>query len=160
MTTERNRPKCAVAVAVLVLGLISGVPAFAALGDTLESVKADQKQMRASAQTTEADDYTILELKLPVGTVVREYVSRSDGHVFAVTWQGPFIPDLQQLLGSYFQQYSKAATVQRQNRIGLHSLDIRQPGLVFENVGHMLDYAGRAYDPRLLPSSVTPNDIR
>ena len=43
----------------------------------------------------------------PSGTTVREYVS-SNGTVFAVAWQGPWLPDLRQMLGPYFDDYQRA----------------------------------------------------
>ena len=45
--------------------------------------------------------------------VVREFVSPG-GAVFGVAWDGQFPPDLQQLLGPYYQQAQQAATAQSQ----------------------------------------------
>lgn len=133
---------------------------FAALGDISQSVVADQAQMKASIRIIQADAYTIHEMKSPLGTVVREYVAQSDGRVFGITWQEPFVPDLKQLLGNYFQQYSVAAKVQRESHVGTRPLNIQEPGLVVQTAGHMRAFSGRAYDPRLLPSGVNANDIR
>jgi len=147
-----------IAVALLILGL--PFPAFAALGGASDSVQADQAQMSASLKITQADAYSVHEMKAGTGTLVREYVSRSDGRVFGVTWQGPFIPDMKQLLGNYFQQYSQAARVQRESHVGRHPLNIQEPGLVVQSAGHMRAFSGRAYDPGLLPAGVSANDIR
>src|ERR1700722_2514901 len=43
------------------------------------------------------------ELTLPSGLVVHEFVSPT-GAVYAVTWRGPRMPDLRELLGPYFTQ--------------------------------------------------------
>jgi hypothetical protein len=143
---------------LLALGL--PLPAFAALGDVSNSVQTDQAQMRAGLKVIEEDAYTIHEMKSPNGTVVREYVSRADGRVFGITWQGPFIPDLKQLLGAYFQQYSRAAQVQRETQVGRHPLNIHEPGLVVQTAGHMRAFSGRAYDPGLIPAGVSDHDIQ
>ncbi len=142
------------------LVLVFSFPAFAALGDTSNSVQADQVQMKANLVFIEADAYTIHEMTAPTGTVVREYVSRRDGRVFAITWRGPFIPDLKQLLGTYFPQYSQAANEQRESHVGRHPLNIQEPGLVVQTAGHMRAFSGRAYDPRLIPAGISENDIR
>jgi hypothetical protein len=90
--------------------------------------------------------------------VVREYASAS-GKVFAVAWRGPFLPDMKQLLGSYFEEFQKAA--QAQNRRGGHGpLIIQQPGLVVELGGHMRSFAGRAYLPDEMPRDVQNGEIR
>ena len=145
------------AVAFLIVGL--SLHAVASLGGTVDSVEADQSQMKANIRITEAQAYTVHEMKGPTGTVVREYVSTS-GRVFGITWQGPFIPDMRQLLGAYFEQYSRAARAQRDSHVGRWPLNIQDPGLVVQTAGHMRSYSGRAYDPALLPPEVRANDIR
>jgi hypothetical protein len=115
--------------------------------------------MRATAKIAEGVAYTVHEIKAPTGTVVKEYVSPA-GRVFGVSWRGPFIPDMQQLLGDYFEQYSAAAKAQREGHVGRQPLNIQEPGLVIQTAGHMRAYSGRAYDPGLLPAGVTPNDVR
>ncbi len=147
-----------VTVALLILGL--SLPACAALGGTLDSVQTDRAHMKAnSAKVTEANVYSVHEIKAPTGTVVREFVS-SAGRVFGIAWQGPFIPDMRQLLGGYFEQYSAAAKAQRESHAGRQPLNIQEPGLVVQTAGHMLSYSGRAFDPGLLPTGVSPNEIR
>jgi hypothetical protein len=147
-------------ILVTLLAMSLPLRSFAALGDISQSVIADQAQMKASIRIIQADSYTIHEMKSPLGTVVREYVSQSDGRVFGIAWAGPFVPDLKQLLGTYFQQYSAAAKAQRASHVGTRPLDIQEPGLVVQTAGHMRAFSGRAYDPRLLPPGVNANDIR
>jgi len=143
--------------ALLVVG--SSLPALAALGGDLSSVEADRASMQAEIKVTQADAYATHEIKAPTGTVVREYVS-PDGRVFGVAWQGPFIPDMKQLLGTYLQQYAAAAKAQKAGRPGHRPLNIQEPGLVVQTSGHMRSYSGRAYDPGLLPQGVSANEIR
>ena len=54
-------------------------------------------------------------MQLPSGTVLREYAG-PDGKIFAVTWNGPFIPNLKQTLGSYFTEFAARA---RRRRAGI-----------------------------------------
>ena len=138
-----------------------GLPflAFAALGGSLDSVQADQAHFKANRGITEGGVYAVHELTTPTDIVVREYVSPG-GRVFGVTWRGPFIPDMQQLLGGYFPQYVVAAKAERERRVGRAPLNIQLPGLVVQTGGHMRAYFGRAYDPELLPAGASSDDVR
>jgi hypothetical protein len=144
-------------IALLVLGL--PLPAFAALGAYEDSVQDDRVRLQAQLKTTAAGAYTIHELTSPLGIVVREYVSPA-GRVFAVSWQGTFLPDMKQILGSYFGQYSLAAKQERESQAKRSALDIHKPSLVVQSAGHLRAYYGRVYDPRLLPAGVTADDLR
>jgi hypothetical protein len=144
---------------IVLLMLAIPLPALAALGGDVASVQEDQARMKGRLKTTESMTYTVHEIKADTGTVVREYVSPA-GEVFGVSWQGPFIPDMQQLLGTYFDAYSSAAQAQRTAHRGRAPLNIQQAGLVVESNGHMRSYSGRAYDPGKLPRGVGANDIR
>jgi hypothetical protein len=144
-------------IALLMLAL--PLPALAALGGDVSSVHEDQAQMKGTLKTTEGTAYTLHEIKGAAGSVVREYVS-PDGQVFGVAWQGPAMPNLQQILGSYFQTFSDAAQAQRAAHRGRGALYIQRPELVVESNGHTRTFSGRAYDPTKLPQGVTANDIR
>jgi hypothetical protein len=100
--------------------------------------------------------YEVHELTTSAGVHVREYLS--NGKVFAVSWQGPFIPDLKQMLGAYYSRYAQAASSQPES--GHRHLRIAQPGLVVESNGRMRAFYGRAWDPALLPPNFAPADIR
>jgi hypothetical protein len=141
----------------MTLGLC--LPAFAALGGDLSSVQADQAHMKASLKTTAGQAYTLHEIKTEIGTVVHEFVS-PDGRVFAVAWHGPSMPPLQQILGSYFQQYSAGVQAHHDPRVRRSPLNIQEPGLVVQSSGHPRGYFGRAYVPGMLPPGVTLDQIR
>ena len=128
------------------------LPALAALGGNTASVHADQLQLKATVRTLPASAFTQFELQLPSGTTVRQYVSAS-GAVFAVTWEGASLPDLQRLLGSYFQRYVDAGG-------GTGPRLIQQPGLVVSSVGHMRAFRGRAYVPGLMPEGIALEEIQ
>jgi hypothetical protein len=98
--------------------------------------------------------------------VVREYVS-TGGKVFGVAWQGPWVPDMRQLLGSYFDQFARANQAQAQAnqaqkgaRIRRGPVLIDEPGLVVQIGGHPRAFAGRAYVPDMLPSGVGAENIQ
>lgn len=146
-------------IALACLLCMQCLAAFGSLGGTLDSVQLDQAKMMATVESANGHGYTVHEMKSPTGVVVREYVS-SSGRVFGVAWEGPFLPDLKQLFGSYFSQFSTAAKAHREARLSHRFLIIREPGLVVETSGHMRAYSGRAYDPGLLPDGVNGNDVR
>lgn len=139
--------------------LLTTLPAFAALGEDLDSVEVDQAHMQATRKTMQTPAYTLHEIQSPTGTVVREYVS-SAGKVFAVAWQGPWPPDMRQILGNYFAQFQQAAESQANSHPGRKPLRIDQPNFVMRTGGHMRSYAGRAFIPELLPQGVNAEAIR
>jgi hypothetical protein len=139
--------------------LLLALPAFAGLGENSNSVEADQAHMQGERRITQAASYSVHEIKAPTGTIVREYVSAS-GQVFGVAWQGPWRPDMQQILASYFETYRQAADAQAKLHTGRQPLVINQPDLVVRSGGHMRAFAGQAYVPSLLPKGVTAATIQ
>jgi hypothetical protein len=133
--------------------------ASAALGQDVASVHVDLARMRGSEHVVPAVGHTVHELHVPGGTLVREYVSPA-GVVFAITWRGPFRPDLQQLLGTYFDPFREAAQAARKKHGGRGPLAIESPELVVTLGGHQRAFLGRAYVPALLPPTVTVKDIQ
>jgi len=144
-------------LAALAFALFS--PAFASLGGDVGSVQQDQARIKGTIQLHASGPYTVHEITAPTGTTVREYVS-PEGRVFGVAWQGPFVPDLKQILGTYFQQYSAAVRTRKATYVGRRPLNIQEPGLVVQSSGHMRAYFGRAYVPDMLPQGVTEEVIR
>jgi Protein of unknown function (DUF2844) len=146
--------------ATLSIAILATVPsAFAALGGPAASVQADQMHMQGTLRTTQAGSYSVQEIQAATGVTVREYVS-SSGKVFAVAWHGPWPPQMQQLLGSYFDQYMQAVKAQASAHTARRPLLIQQPGLVVESGGHMRSFSGRAYIPDMLPQGVSAEAIR
>jgi uncharacterized protein DUF2844 len=145
-------------VALVVIAL--PVSAFAALGDNTASIESDRVRMQAALlRIVRSDAYTLHEVQSSSGTTIREYVS-STGTVFAVAWQGPWLPNLRQILGTYFDQYQRAARAAQGRRHARGSLAISQPDLVVQMSGHPRAFSGRAYVPRLLPQSIQADVIR
>jgi hypothetical protein len=139
--------------------LVLPFPALASLGGDVTTVQADQARMQGSLRTTSNNSYTLHEIQTSTGVAVKEYVSTS-GKVFAVTWQGPFHPDLRQLLGMYFDQFSQAEQAQRTQRRGHGPVLIQEAGLVVQISGHMRSFSGKAYVPQMLPVGIHAEDIR
>jgi hypothetical protein len=145
-------------IASVVLALPSS--ASASLGGDATTVQADQARLKGTLQNTPTNAYTVQEIKAPTGTVVREYLSPA-GKIFAVVWQGPFLPDLCQLFGSYFEQFSQSAQKLRSQRPRVRGpLLIQEPGLVVQSGGHMRAYFGRAYIPELVPQGIHIEEIQ
>jgi len=142
----------------LVLGVLalSAAPAWAVLGESMQSVQRDQQNLQGSLVTMTRQGYSIQQINAKTGHVIREYVT-PNGAVFGVAWQGPTMPDLQQLLGSYFTYFQQAA----QSATRRHGpLVVRKDEVVIESGGHMRAFRGRAYVPRLFPSAVTATVVQ
>ena len=139
--------------------LVFATPVFAALGEEASSVQNDVAHMQGSLRTTQSQAFTVHEIAASTGTTVREYASPS-GMIFAVAWQGPWLPNMRQLLSSYFAQYEQALQASGRDRAGRRPLLIEQPGLVVQSGGHMRSFSGRAYIPEMMPQGVRAEDIR
>lgn len=141
--------------AFAVLMLVATSRAEATLGATEASVQVDQSQMEATRRVTPSERLTVHELKT-AGATVREFVSPA-GMVFGVAWQGRAMPDLRQLLGTYFDQYVAAAASRHTRRAPVL---IELPGLVVHSSGHMRAFVGQAYLPQSLPAGVSAADVQ
>jgi hypothetical protein len=152
-----------VLLAALVLSSL-GVPlrARAALGGDVTSVEADRQQMKATRAVEAKGSYSVHVITTTYGTVVREYVS-PNGTVFGVAWRGPFMPNLQQLLGDNYATFAQGAQDARSaqpRRSRNAPLAVEQPNLVVHSGGHMRAYVGHAYVPALVPPGVDTTVIR
>lgn len=141
---------------VLLTLAVGAHPAFATLGADTSSIQSDQARLKASSQVAVRRLYSVQTMQTPAGTQIRQYVS-PEGTVFAVTWQGT-APDLQQLLGPYFDQYVSAAGSQHSRRgRGVH---IDEGDLVIDTAGHMRFVVGRAYLRSKMPQGIASDEIR
>ena len=129
--------------------------ASATLGQPEAFIQAEPQLGNASIKETDRGSYRIHEIQQPSGTLIREYAG-NDGKVFAVTWHGPFVPNLRQILGSYFDEYAAAAKAGRQDR---NHMLVRKSDLVVRVAGHMRAQSGLAYLPQAMPSGVTIGDL-
>lgn len=149
------RPLSLLAAGLLVSQMIC-LPALATLGEDVTTVESDRAQMKAQVRATAVAGYTVKEIQTPTQTTVREYVSAA-GKVFAVTWQGPLLPDFKQMLGRYFEQYRNNAS---SPRVGRRQLTINGSDLVVSSHGRMRAFSGFAYVPSLLPPNFSPDELK
>jgi uncharacterized protein DUF2844 len=156
MGTNRNFRRVFVATGIA-LGCLFGAyrDAHAMLGGDIASVEADQDRLRAVRQITKLASGERHDLLLPSGIVVREFVSPG-GTVFAISWRGPKMPDLRELLGPAFEQWVQSDTRVRQ---GPHRTTMTGPELVIRSGGHRGAFAGRAWVPSLVPPGVDPDTL-
>jgi len=131
-------------------------PAWASLGDNVTTVQTDNARMKGTLRSVAAQSYVTHEIQVPTGQTVREFVS-PEGTVFGVAWEGPFQPDLQQLLGSYFEPVKQA--VAQQHR-GHGPIFVETSGFVFQQGGHARSFHGRAYVPSMVPQGVDVTEIQ
>ncbi|MGZ6186769.1 MAG: DUF2844 domain-containing protein [Candidatus Binataceae bacterium] len=157
-----------IALALLFVGGSPTTTAYAALGETADSITADaasfnavtvQQVARPALNAPAVKAYTVEQMTIASGIAVKEYVS-PNGRVFAVTWRGRRPPDLAVLLGSYFTQYKDAANAGGLTAHGLHHASVRGSDVTVETAGHMRDMWGRALLPAMLPPGVEQSEIQ
>ena len=156
ITTSRIIRTHSFPLGIALLVPLLAFPAMATLGGESASIQQDASHFKAQIRMTQKQAYVVHEMQTAGGATVREYVS-SSGKVFGVAWEGPVIPDLQQVLGSYFARFQ--ATAQSRRRI-YGPLVIHEAGLVLESTGHMTAYRGTAYIPEMLPEGVHADAIQ
>src|SRR5882724_10570595 len=122
---------------------VGASPGWAALGGSVESVAADQVKFQAKRKMVAMPQYTVHEISRDDGGVIREYVTPA-GKVFGISWSGPVIPDLSQLLGSYSGEFRNTLLAQPRS-FGRRPAAVHNTDLVVETGGHMRGFEGRAY---------------
>ncbi len=143
-------------LAVASISLLLAAPSWAVLGEPEETVASDQEHLHGDLRSTLGDRFSVHEITSADGTTVREYAS-PQGMVFGVSWEGPVVPDLAQLLGSYFPEYKEAGRSPARQR---RPLALRTAHLVVELGGHMRAFRGRVYLPAARPEGVSQADVR
>ena len=141
---------------VLLALCAAALSAFAALGGSEESVISDQVKFQASRRIVPEHGYRVHEISRDDGTLIKEFVS-FDGKVFGVSWKGPTLPDLSQLLGSSFTEFQNSVQPKagRRKAAVVHNSD-----LVVESTGHSRAFQGRAYLNSMLPDGVTQEVVQ
>ena len=159
----RNRCSATIAkigffVAVVFVAAALSPLAWAELGGPVASVQNDTVHMKGTLRSVATREYTLHEIWIPTGHVVRQYASAA-GMIFGVSWEGPTLPNLRQLLGeTYFAKFQQAAAERK--RYGRGPVFIETPEFVFQQTGHLRDFHGCAYLPQLLPQGVDASTIR
>jgi hypothetical protein len=128
----------------------------AALGGLPEQFSTEGSTA-ASSVSSPGSNYVMRDTTLASGTHLREYVSGS-GVVFAVTWDGPMLPDLKALLGKYFD--TMVAESAKAPRAGRARIGVNLPEVVINSGGHMRAFEGSAWIPAEFPAGFTADDVR
>ncbi len=143
---------------VLLILMLASIPAWATLGQYEGSVSADQQSIKSEDLVQAFQAYKVHQLTTKNGTTIREFVSPA-GKVFGVAWQAPFMPNLQQLLGTYATNLQTASKEQTQIH-HMRGLIVKTGDFVFVSNGHMRFFKGYAYVPSLVPSNVSLEVVR
>jgi len=150
----RSSMKSILVTALLAAGMST---AWGALGSKPAKLGPHVAAAKSTAASTGQAAYTETRKELDSGTTVHEYLG-ADGNVFAVSWSGPFLPDLKEILGEHFDVMTAQ---QRNQRAGGRSpLHIKQSDVVIDSEGHMGAFQGRAWLPAKLPAGFDPQAIK
>jgi hypothetical protein len=112
----------------------------------------------ATPATATAGNYTVSKTVQDNGTTISEYATPT-GLVFALSWQGPFMPDLNSLLGTYFSAFKTQSDASRATRNIGTPVGVDTGKLVVHSSGRMRNYTGYAYATDLIPGGVNISDV-
>jgi hypothetical protein len=147
-TTGSKLGHTLVATCAVVACCLGGAPdARATLGGDVATIAANERELAAVRHVQKLASGERHDLTLPSGIVVHEYVS-AGGVVYAMTWRGPRMPDLRELLGPYFAELGGHPWG------GHHRMTMVGSDLVIRSSGHRGSFAGRAWVPSLVPSGI------
>lgn len=124
-----------------------GTPLPQTLRQTLRAIAAG-----ASAPAGGAVGVQTETVQTDTGVIVTEYANAA-GTVFALTWRGPVMPDLQQFFGDYFAQFRAAPPAAAPS---LNARSVHAPDLRVRIGGHMRAFFGVAWVPSLVPAGFDP----
>ncbi|SAL51558.1 hypothetical protein AWB67_02340 [Caballeronia terrestris] len=151
--TRIRTPHCFRVIA-LCAAIVSGT-AYAQLGSTI--VKPLDPLHAAVMQHTQNGQLSFQQSTDANGISVRKYVS-SAGDVYAVSWHGPAMPDVEALLGGHYARYRNSASTSQADN-GLHASRVSRGDLVVESGVRLREFVGRAWLTSALPAGVIASDI-
>lgn len=130
----------------------------ASLGNTYDNKLSNNTNYKATRLLVSSNNlksnYTTHTDTNEAGVSITQYVDNNTGKVFAVTWSGSTLPNLEDILGQYFQEY-----VNNNNVKSLHANSVQDSDLVVKNSGHVRAFKGIAYLKSLVPANVNIQDI-
>lgn len=130
------------------------LPSWAELGG---AAAKDAVQIQAQSSVVVAEPtLNVFQAKLPSGTQIKEYTN-AEGVVVGVSWQGPTLPDLKQLLGAHFDAFANRTTTTAGNH---RNAEFHNDDVVVQSHGQLRAFSGRAYLPKLLPAGFNINQIQ
>lgn len=124
----------------------------AELGGNVASILSEQKEFNSQLSSAQQNGVNVYTQTLPSGIVLQEYLS-SNGAIFAVTWSGPSLPNLQVLLGGYFKDYLVAIKESRR------SVYLSNENIIIQSSGVMGAFQGFAFLPKQAPAGFIPNNL-
>jgi len=136
--------------------LLGHNPLNATLGEKLDTVVLSKETQARKLNIQNFDTYTVHELIDAQGAKVRQYTNAS-GRVFAVTWEGGRLPNLQKLLGAHFDSFSKESSSKTRRR---GPLVIQSGDLTVISGGHQRDFRGQASLKNLMPPNLNQEAIQ
>lgn len=142
--------------AMATLGKAPSVPLVSAAAAS--SDPAPGAKRLSATPAGRSGQYAIHESALDSGTTVREYATPA-GVVFAVSWRGPVLPDLNALLGEYFKAFRQEAQQARTTGRRGSAVGLETDALVVRSNGRMRNFFGWAYAPGLVPADVNIKDV-
>ncbi len=141
------------------LPLFLSVSALAGLGEGVGSIEKDRQSFSGTHRFVQTKGSHTLHEIVNRDLKVREYISK-DGVIFAISWRGNHHPDLEKLLGKYFQDYQQTLQTTRRVRGRLAHSQIKGADVIVTKFGHMRALQGKAYVPALMPQGMDPNEIK
>jgi len=126
---------------------------LAGLGDTLTAASPDSNYL--GAPVTYVSGLAVYQSITEAGMTITYYVN-FQGVIVAVSWRGPALPNLKNLLGRHFQTYLLGTTT----RLSHRHVEFITPDLVIQSNGHVRAFRGRAFLPKLLTSSNAISQIQ
>jgi hypothetical protein len=146
-----NKRYIQIATAFFLAGLWPSI-SQAELGTHPSSVLAEQKGFNSQLTTNSQNSETIFTQTLSSGTIVKQYASATNV-IFAISWSGPNLPNLQVLLGNYFNDYLAAIRKSR------GAISINTESLVIQSTGMMGAFQGYALLPKQAPSDFSIKNL-
>jgi len=162
MTVTRNLTFRAIGVGYLLA--CCGASALAGLGSSpltqpnqgaVQTPKSAKAAILTAAATATFTDSTIT---LDSGTVTHEFVD-AQNVVFAISWQGPVLPDFSALFGNYFSAYRVEVERNRAAHRRGAPIALKSDALVMSSQGRMGHFSGYAFVPSLVPAGVNIHDV-
>jgi len=147
------------AAAVGAVTLWLSISAIAELGGTVSTVETDQHRMSATRRVSQAQAYSVHEMRTANNSVIREYVS-PQGKVFAVSYQGQFLGEANSLLAGYAQQIGAALKTTRNGQHRGGPVHVTLPGVIYHATGHMRSYVVYAYLTDSVPQGVNLGELQ
>ncbi|MFM6928689.1 MAG: DUF2844 domain-containing protein [Bdellovibrio sp.] len=135
--------------------MLFAVQSLAALGDQIAGALSGSA--KAPQTTSSGASFTVTQSTDANGIFVRQYID-SSGLVFAISWKGSFVPDLENLLGGFTADFKNAVHKKGKLR-GSRRLKVDTGFIIVEGGGRQRDQSGRAYIPVKLPAGFDLKDV-